>query len=86
MTSVQKLTPVVATTENQDNDNFSAWWWVTLVEYEIRILFWDTSSEEELQTERLQLNWQAMQDEPSSLQDPANMQIQINEKIPNFPS
>ena len=53
----------------------------------IEFVFQDTSSEEEVGNEWLQVNLQALQEDPSSLQEPANiMQIQIcDEKGANFP-
>ena len=44
---------------------------LTLTEDEIGNFFQDTSSEEKLETKCLQVNLKALQEEPSSLQEPA---------------
>ena len=83
VTPVQKLTPTVATTDVQDydvvimtEDNE-----VTLMEDEIGNLFQDTYSQE-LVTELLLENLQALPEEPPILQEPANiMYIQICDQI-----
>ena len=87
---VQKLTPAVTTIDVQDDkevaivvdDNE-----VDLTEDEIWNIFQDTSSEAELGNEWLKASSQALQKEPSSLQEPANvMHIQIcDEANVNFP-
>ena len=82
MTSIWKPTSVVATIDAQDEyeitisaDGNEG----TPTEDEIGNLFQDISSEEELETEQPQFNFQALQIEPSSLGEPDSiMHIHIH--------
>ena len=90
MTTVQKLTHTVPATDVQDNEEVvivAEDDEVTSTENEIGNLVLDTSSEDELGNKWLQVNVQALEEEPSPLQKPANvMHIQIcNQSNANFP-
>ena len=90
VTSVWKPTSTTAATDAQEEGKIAillADSEIILTEDDIRNVFQDTSLEEELETKWLQVNFQALQKDPSSLQDTANIMLTCihHQKDANFP-